>query len=222
MVKITKMVKIGDGKHGNKFKVKRKRMVKLQKKDSGFIELDIIGINEKIKYNLIELNIFEDIAKNNINKVVLKDRFNFIEIYTYNDIMCITITELDRGGLYQKLVKGQIHTILIKKSELCNFILSNDKKISIVEVIEKPITGNVEITGKNIKSVLSNKKLKKQFIKQLLNLTNDYNSEKIYIGDDFVENSFSFCKYGKNGYRYNGGIILHTNSDGTKYYGIHT
>jgi hypothetical protein len=80
---------------------------------------------------------------------------------------------------------------------------------------------------KNLGEVLKNKNLKKKFGKAIMRLFDPVHGE-VVVGDDFMDYSFYFVKFNKDGDRdYNGGLIFHKNYENpidlTKgHYSVHT
>jgi hypothetical protein len=181
-----------------------RKLLKVEKKEINNTQYIILSVISKYKNEQTKKITFKKstcfyIKKNELlqfgdkKELIKKDNNSFVEIIYCNQKIYIKLTLLNYPNIYNE-INGNLVELEINK---------------------------IEITGNNIVEVVKDKKLRKKLGKQFISLI-DYNHDKIYIGDDFCKNSFSFGKYKNDKSSYFGGIILHTDSNDKQYYSIHT
>ncbi len=97
---------------------------------------------------------------------------------------------------HKKLVKALNDSLSYKKS----FIRLKNSEVK-AKLIQK-------FTAEHLQTVLSEKHLKRKFIKHLLYLLDTQHTE-VELYNDFAPHSFYFIKLYKGNYHYNGGLICH-------------
>jgi len=205
-------------------KSEKRSMLKIRK-NSESITIDLITIDnnrKKIKYSGFYITKKEIRLLLKLKNLVVKDIHNFCDMSVNEEKSLLNLNFFFCNKDCQHNIKGINKFISIDLNTFKNWFYRNfEKKIKILDVIEKPIT-KIEINStKNLKAALTDKHIKRDLIKKIMQLKNYYDT-KVIIYDDWVQKSFSYCRYHKDIFTGNGGIILHTDSKNKQYYGIHT
>lgn len=207
------------------------KMLKLEKSNNCIIFQTLTA--EKQKDNTLKLvksNRFY-ITRDELNKIETKtiisnDIYSFAKLYTNGNKLKITFTWLDSDC--SNNLKGNIEYIEIELIKFDDWYYDSTKIKTKILIKEQKTNCKLNIHSKKIPELIKNKKLKKEFSKICMHLSNNnYNCSDVNIFDDNVNNfnfNFYFTKYQKDTYVSNGGIIWSNyDKDIKKHcYSIHT
>lgn len=168
-------------------------------------------------------NLLNQYKSKNFGSLITRDIRSFTELRICNDMLFMDITWLNSNGFE---VSGYEESYEIPVEKFIHFI---ESPITEYKAMKKPTEFGVEIcfkSRKNLKEVLSNKLLKRKFIKFMMNNFQypKYRNTKIILKDDYIKYSFFFTVYYDGKEAYCGGIILHGQDREVKdmYYAMHT
>jgi hypothetical protein len=194
-----------------------KKMLKVIKTQSHLI-VKLVSKNNKTERIYINASTIDRVKIG--ENVISKDCNDFIEISQHCNNLEFRFTILDVSGGSEINVKGTVESIKINLASFINFYKSAETTKNFLEVKEK-IGIETKIHATNFKAMIKTK-VKRSLIKQIMYLAADYYHDELIIGNDWEKDSFSFQKMKNGNFGYNGGIILHTDSDGRQYYSVHT
>lgn len=198
------------------FNSKERKLIILEKRESTLSIQTIANDNASFRYKARSSNFL--ILNSHIEDLIFRgstidrDIYSFIEMYVSNDktILNIKITWLT--GVGENKRKGEEERFSISFQKFMFFWHKEDmKELRIINLIEEyPPTFEFKCPER-IHEVVSNKFLKRKFIKALKHFQFTRNRpEKLVFMSDFVKYSFYWEEYSAEGKRQmNGGLILH-------------
>jgi hypothetical protein len=154
---------------------------------------------------------------------IVSDVYSYVEIHSFENKLFMRLTLLQDSSInsHYKRVKGIVLHLNIDLKKLLDFF-ENEELLKQNFLSKENSAKSKVILHTSLADILSDKKIKRQFIKKIVQFTSRERITTFNFYADFIDKSFYFTAFYKDKFVYNGGLIYHTQHTEKPYYSIHT